>query len=286
MFKDITELPDMGQYLSYETVTSICNNVLQEQGSVVDNVMTGAKVLGVAFVVLYWMKEYLAGLKSNDANGKNGISLHAIGRGIVYILVILNLNVISDLCDRGLGAYENSLELQTGDNMYSSSYTEEWMKEDEDALAEEDDEPWYQTAINAVTDFIVPFSDVFYILLMIVKGIAWLVNVLAFPIYLLERGFLLLIMKVTFPLLIALGANEAYRALVRKWILLYCAVFLTGAFFLLATQFCDLVYKGFNEYYGYDFGSWARVVMFCVVAFAKPKLYKGAVEISYKLFNI
>lgn len=284
---DFTNILEGGRsnFLNYESITEVCNSILLDKGSLLDNVMTGAKILGVAFVVLYWIKEYLKGLDSNDADKKNGITIYSIGKGVAYILVIVNFNVLLDMCDNGLASYQNSLGLSVSDNIYDA-FNEDWMEMEEDAIANAEEDAWYDGVVDiasSVGNMVMNAVDVWWWLLQILRGVSWLINVMIMPIFLLERGFLLLIMKVAFPLILALGANEVYRNLLTKWILLYCAVFMTGPFFIIATNFCDEAYRLMMSSAIDD--NLSKLIAFSVVVFAKVKLYKGAIELSYKIFQ-
>lgn len=281
---------DVDNYLSYDNVTQVCNNILMNQGSLVDNVIVGAKILGIAFVLLYWIVQYAKGIDRNQGDKMSGITTHKIIVGVLYILLIASYNHVFDLLDRGLGAYEASIGVEVSDSMYQAM-DEDWIAEDQkNALEEAESESsstWDATVSMAkdLGKIVTNMGDLWWWCLQLLKVVAWCVNIMVLPIFLLERGFLLLLMKIAFPLVLALGANEIYRDLVKKWILLYCAVFITGLFFILATQFCDEVYRTLINAGNMSEDSYAKLIIFAVVVFAKVKLYKGAIEISYKIFN-
>lgn len=279
----------LGSYLSYEAVTQACNALITENGSAVGGLLVGAKGIAVVFILLMWIKDYLETLKSNDPEKKSGISLHSIAKGIGYILLVVSFNNISDLLDRGLGAYESAFDMSVSEQMYES-YNKDWLLDEENKII--NDNTIGADLVNSsvalykeVKDMVSNSFDPFYWLMQILKPIAWAVNVFVFPMFLIERGFLLLVMKLSAPLVLALGAIEAYRPLVKKWIMLYCAVFLTGAFLVLATQFADGFYKTLVNNFDLEDSNLSQLMIFSVVAFGKVKLYKAAVEISYKIFN-
>lgn len=280
--------PSAGQ--TYETVTSVTNEILLTNNAVISGIFIAVKTLAISFVLLTWLKEYLQGI---DKTGqKLPISFYSIGKGIACILLIAQFNVVTDLLDKGLGAYESSFNIEASDNMYSIG--ESWMDEyDENIIEEEEQKGFLGRAWDGIQNgvsFLKNAVDIWYWILQIVKFIAWGVNMMVYPIFLLERGFLLLIMKIALPLILALWMIPAYKQIVAKWVMLYCAIFITGLFFILATQFCDAAYAMLAQQ---DNVSWAfefyqnagKTATFLIIAFAKVKLYKGAVDLSYKIFN-
>lgn len=280
---------DIDRYLSYDNITQVCNEILMDKGSLVQGVLVGAKILGVTFILLYWIIKYAEGLKNNDADKKSGITVHNILAGVVYMVLICSYNNIVDVMDRGLGAYQASIDAQPSYQIYKA-LDEEWIAEDEEeAIRNAENSSFWSASMDAmeqVAHWITNFGDIWWWGLQVLKILGWLINVMVTPIFLLERGFYLLLMKIVFPLILALGANEAFRGWVKRWIGLYCAIFLTGLFFILAMQFCDEAYRMIINAGGMADDNQAKTIIFAVVVFTKVKLFKGAIELSYKLFNL
>lgn len=280
---------DMDRYLSYDNITQVCNSILVDKGELVHNVLIGTKILAVAFILLYWLIKYAESLKGNDADGKSGITVYNIVRGVVYIVLVCSFNNIVDMVDRGLGAYDASFGVKATYQMYEA-LDEDWIAEDEEqAIQNAESSGFWDSSMNVVNQighWIANLGDIWWWGLQVLKIVGWLINIMVMPIFLLERGFLLVLMKISFPLILALGANEAFQGLLKKWLGLYCAIFLTGLFFILATQFCDEAYRMIVNEGGMADDNQAKTIIFAVVVFAKVKLFKGAIELSYKLFNL
>ena len=282
---------DPHKILSYESVTEVTNDILLRNSGIVSGIFIGIKALAVVFVLLTWIKEYVQGMGAEGQ--KLPISVYSIVKGVLYIALICSFDYVTDLLDKGLGAYEASFNLDTTDQMYSIG--EQWMEEFENETIEDEEQKGFfgkaWDAVKGGLSLMRDISDVWFWLLQIVKFIAWCVNMMVYPIFLLERGFLLVVMKMALPLVLALGVLPAYKQMVTKWIALYCAIFLTGLFFILATQFCDAAYALIikNNSVGWVAGvispNFTKTIVFLVIAFAKVKLYKGAVDLSYKIFN-
>lgn len=279
-----------GEYLSYEAITSAANNMVFESSSVLTGAMYGVKGIAILFILLTWMKNYIEGLK--DPENHRGISWDKIFFGILYVLLVINCDYISNVADGVLGSYEKSFNISASTEMYS--FTESWITDMQDEIIEEEEEKGFWSNIidkvsgfaSSAKDLFVNFGDIWWWLFLVIKGIAWFVNLIVYPIFLLERSFLLMLMKFAMPLILALGALKSYRKLVSRWLALYCAVFITGLFFILATQFCDQVFGGIVMDSGIINANDSKALLFIVIAFAKAKLYKGGKDLADKLFNV
>lgn len=129
------------------------------------------------------------------------------------------------------------------------------------------------------------------ICIKVVDFIGWLVNATAYPMFMIERGFLLVVLTIMLPFILALGALEKFRDIAWNWIRLYLAVFLTGGLFILAnaiievarTQFFNILKIGLLQ--GQVLNGFSQVGLAIVFTFVKVRLYTAAVSISYKLFK-
>jgi len=280
-------LQTSSEYLGYKAISDMTNDMISDYSGTLQAVMIGVKALAVVFVLLNWLKEYLDGLKSPEKH--RGITPYSLVVGILFIALISNFNVVSDYIDKMLGAYEESFSVQATDNIYN--FTRGWIDDMEEETIQEEEtfgESVMNTAssvVGSIVSFFRNIGDIWWWIYQLLKGIAWFINALLYPVYLLERGFLLLVMKFAMPLILALGTVQAYRQLVKKWILLYCAVFVSGLFLMLATNFCDATFAIITRTFGLMDNNDSQSMLFLVVVFAKAKLYKAAVEMSYKLFN-
>ena len=258
-------------------------------------VFLGTKILAVTFILVNWCKSILQGMDKAKENGK-GFSLKPtdILYGILYIILILNINLLTDGLDNLLSAYSQSFEVENSQSLYNPM--EELLLVDETRNLP--NETWMDAGVAIMSRFAETLTNVidpFYWLLSILKVIAWLVNVIVYPIFMLERAFILMILKVVLPLVLALAALEEFRPMLMKWIRMYMAVFMTGLFFLFVTWFCDSVYFGlaekYNQYAGIagtgvpDGDNISRVILFTVVVFTKTKLYSHCVTLSNRIFE-
>lgn len=271
------------EVLSYENISAVCGNIAEDNLTVLPVVITGTKILAVTFLLMNWAKRYFESLKNPD---RPGLTMYNILGGILYVALILNFSWCMEMLDKGLGAYQESFMRSDVKSVYDSLFSD-WAEQIEEATESEDVFTDTATATLGVVQQLFGFiGDPWRWILEILKPIGYLVNLLTFPLFLLEREFLLMLMKIAMPLVLALGALEMYRDMVKKWVLIYCAVFISGLFLILATQFCDLFYAEVSRSFNLqEEDGYVQVALFLVAVFAKVRLYKAAVTISYKIFN-
>lgn len=281
--------------LSQESLTRITQEIVSGVDSMIAPVFLGTKILAVAFILINWGKKLLEGMDKAKEEG-SGFSLKPtdILYGMLYILLIMNINLLTDGLDNLLASYAGSFEVENSQSMYNP--LEELILVDETRNMPNED--WMDAGVAVMSSFAETLTNVidpFYWLLSILKAVAWLVNVIVYPIFMLERAFLLMILKVVLPLVLALAALEEFRPMLMKWIRMYMAVFMTGLFFLFVTWFCDSAYYGmarmFNQYAGIagtgtpDGDNITRLILFTVVVFTKVKLYGHSITLSNKIFE-
>lgn len=280
---------------SQETLTEITQQVVSSVDSMIAPLFLGTKVLAMVFILINWSKKLLEGMDKAREEGK-GFSIKPtdILYGMLYILLILNIDILTDAMDNLLASYAGSFQVENSQSMYNP--LEELILVDETRnMAQED---WMDAGIAVMSRFAETLTNVidpFYWLLSLLKGVSWLVNVMVYPVYMLERAFILMILKVVLPLVLALAALEEFRPMLMKWIRMYMAVFMTGLFFLFVTWFCDSVYYGlaakFNQYAGIagtgtpDGDNITRLILFTVVVITKTKLYGHSITLSNKIFE-
>lgn len=285
----------MSMILSQESITAITSQVISSVDSMIAPVFLGTKILATAFILVNWGKKLLEGMDRGKEE-KSGFSLKPtdVVYGMGYILLILNIGLLTQGMEELLASYSASFQVENSQRMYNP--LEELILVDETQnMAQED---WIDTGVAVMSRFAETLTNVidpFYWILGILKVVAWLVNVIVYPVFMLERAFLLMILKVMLPLVLALAALEEFRPMLMKWVRMYMAVYMTGLFFLFVTWFCDSVYYGlaerFNQYAG--MGGWGipdgdnitRLILFTVVVIAKTKLYGHSITLLDKIFQ-
>lgn len=289
-------------FLGFEAISKATETVVNHCAPQIDILMTSAKTLAVSFLLLNWLREYIEEKREAQKAGKPmlPVSFKQIFYSILYIMIILNWQTLINTLDNGLTAYVSSFDLEN--NVVMNDRFAEWDKyfEEQRLQNEKGESTSVLTTISDALTLLVDYISygTSYILLNIVKGISWFINLIAYPVFLIERAFLLFIMKMIFPLVLALGAIERFREKFYKWIMVYCSIFVTGLFFLFVTWFCEgifaALYNNFTvnpsgTFLGSDLGYLDRhtveICIFTVIAFAKVKLYGSSINLASRLFG-
>lgn len=282
--------------LSQDNITQVTQSIIDQAGSMVKPLMIGTKVLAIGFLIVNWMQQLLEYMDEKN-NGKSPLfpfTPSKIIYSILYITLIVNINVFLNGADDLLGSYSEHFKLENSQEMYSP--IEQIIK-----LDMETEETLNNTVGEKATGFINVFINavynlanmvnVFWWVLGLMKIIAWLVNVVVYPMFLLERSFLLMILQIALPLVLALGAFEKFRPMVWNWFKIYIAVYMTGLFFLFATWFCDQFYITMSERHlasgGAEMGAIfaAKSIVFMVIVFTKVKLFQASISLSNRIFK-
>ena len=285
----------MSLILSQDTLIGVTQSVESGVSSMIAPLFTASKALAVTFIHINWIKRVIEGMDKAKEGGKSfNLKPTDILYGILYIILILNINVITNGLEELLASYSASFDVENSQRMYNP--LEELILVDETKNMPNDN--WMDSSVAVMSRFaevVTNLADPFYYLLAILKVLSWLINVIVYPIFMLERAFILMILKVVLPLVVALAALDEFRPMLMKWIRMYAAVYMTGLFFLFVTWFCDSVYfslaEKYNQYGGMgglgipDGDNMVRIVLFSVVVFTKIKLYSHSITLSNKIFE-
>lgn len=282
--------------LSQSNINEVTQEIVSKAGSMTAPLMIGAKGLAVTFLLVNWIKEYLDYLDQKNKGNKVMLPFtpSKIIYSVFYIALILNVNVLLNGIDDMLTSYGEEFKLENSQAMYSP--IEEIIKLDMEG-EEKADNAVGTTATGLVGSFmnalynVVNMVNIFWWLLGAMKVIAWLVNVIVYPMFLLERAFLLMLLQIGLPLVLALGALEKFRPMVWGWFKIYIAVFMTGLFFMFVTWFCDEFYFTMSQKHldsgGAQMGAIyaAKSIVFMVIVFTKVKLFQACISLSNRMFK-
>jgi hypothetical protein len=296
-------------FFGYEAVQKAVDALSLQAAPQIASFLTVVKGLAIGFILLNWIREAIESTKNLGTGRVNyfPVSLSSLVFGICYIAVVANSTNILTACDTLMAEYVGDFKLQ-GSGTSVSGIFNRWCAEYEqmEELVRQQEEsgiPVLGGIYNGVMMILDLIDSAFYfVILVIVKGLAWIVHTIAYPVFLIERGFLLFAMKLTAPLVFALAALKEYRELFYKWIKVYCAIFITGLFFIVVTWFCDQLFvtlsDNFNsnaaggihqgDVFGLDVGYRDRhmiqVCFYAMIAVAKVKLYQSGISLANRIF--
>lgn len=276
--------------LTYRKVNEAFEILTNDPAYVLDSVISGMKILALAFILLNILKGYVESLNSAINDQKPSVDFSEIIKSLFYIALVFNYDLIIDTIDTGIASYADSFIFDNKSSIYSG------FKETFSTI-QNDNGVTNQDAVNGIAYWVeyigLIMQDPFFIILEILKCVAWLVSLFIFPSFYIERGFILMFMKLIFPLILALGAFKAYNDLVLNWIKLYCAVFLTGLGFLVADWVCDSLYTiliaptaAMNKLPFVTGGAFVYIIVFVVIIISKIRLYRACLTYSYKIFKV
>jgi hypothetical protein len=296
-------------FFGYEAVQKAVDALSLQAAPQITSFQNIVKGLAIAFILLNWIREAIESTKNLGIGKVNyfPVSLSSLIFGIFYIAVAANSTNILTACDTLMAEYVGDFRLQ-GNSTSVSDIFNSWCAEYEQMeelvrQQEESNIPVLGGIYNGVMLILDLIDSAFYfVILVIIKGLAWIVHTVAYPVFLIERGFLLFAMKLTAPLVFALAALKEYRVLFYKWIKVYCAIFITGLFFIVVTWFCDQLFitlaDNFNsnaaggihqgDIMGPDVGYRDRhliqICFYTMIAIAKVKLYQSSISLANRIF--
>lgn len=280
-------MAELSNILSQEAVSTAINTVLQSTGGMIKPLFIALKGLACSFLLLNWVKMYVDYMDEKAQGGSqksNPVKPSTIVVSVLYILLILNAQRIVGGLEEILLAFEKSFPVENSQDMYNPLELSIMEYGNNDSLMDA-----VTNTAKATVERFMQVTDIFWWVLTIIKCVAWLVNVILYPTFLIYRGFLLLMLQITLPLVLALGALEKFRPMVWGWLKLYTAIYLTGLLLMFVTYFCDQIYLTLSK--PSDFGAsigtahLVKTIVLIVVISAKAKLYPACFTYSEKIFK-
>lgn len=293
----------MDGFLNYSAINEAVHTLIDQAGINISAVLVGSKTLAIAFLLINWLKEFIE-RKIDPEDGEKKVfpvSLKSLAFGMIYIFIIISWVPITETVDNILGAYVDSFKISENSNSttllaeFNRRYDSERLKESLE-LSEDN------SVIGLLNSLVTLLQDISYgifysIILYLVKAIAFVVNLIAYPIFQIERAFLLFLMNIIAPLVIALAAFDKFRELIFRWFKVYCAIFITGLCFVFVNWFCEglfsLLYNNFCEKtlngsitdFDYQDRHLVEVCIFAMIAITKVKLYSSSISFSNRIFS-
>ncbi len=247
----------------------------------------GMKTLAVLFFLINILKKYNEGAVDKDGYTWGLSPGELIKNFVVVILVIFSTQVLG-FFDSILVAIESQYR-STAPALLPLQMQDMPLEEDVGAL------DMFQKAMALLYDALVTPLYGFKIFAFIIGLFLWILDLFIYPLFLVERFFLLGIMRAFFPLVISLAVFEKFRTLAYNFFKLYAAVYMLVPAFFLVNVFINAIYTEINtnfwtNLFGTDVGSrfFAPVVELGSVGFIvflKFKLYKRATSFTLRLFT-
>lgn len=106
--------------LSQESLNTVTQQVMSSVDSMIAPVFVGTKVLALAFILINWGKKLLEGMDRAKEEGKNfSLKPTDIVYGMLYILLVVNINVVTEGMEDLLASYAGSFQVENSQRLYN-----------------------------------------------------------------------------------------------------------------------------------------------------------------------
>ena len=247
--------------------------------------IVGVKGIALIMILFSWYNKYTKSLRSNIGTEKlhSGISANDIVMALVVILA--------------LGMYDKILEsldsiLMAVESQYRDFQVNIAPLEDPEELEDYDtSEMGWSGALKlmagvVIDSFLAPGTWV----LGLLGGLAWILDILIYAIFLGERFFILGILRILGGLAIACYPIERLRSWFWNWVKLYTGYYLMMIPFFLIVGFTNylsdyLQQSVFSATYSDQAVVSVEYIILILGVWLKYRLFRGAREVTLKLFN-
>ncbi|MEM8896925.1 MAG: hypothetical protein AAGC85_02425 [Bacteroidota bacterium] len=264
--------------IDYDLIYGIYKGFLSSSGAFV--AISGLKGIAFCLIIINWYHQYL---KSTQRLGEHSlkapITPYDLLKGLFLIGAVASYDYLLTLMDGFLGAIENQYAaFEPGITVLESTEEEIGVEESESA----------ESSVKEVAQFYRMITlDPTLILIPIIKGIAWILDVVVYGVFLAERFFFLGLLRVLGGLALACFAIPALQKWFWNWLGLYVAMYLLILPYFLINAFSNELYtqgKDFSLALGIISGLMETLVLITAV-WLKLKLFRKSHQILFKLFT-
>ena len=281
---------------NYEIISEIFENVWR--GTDFSYIVYGLKGLAISFLIVRFIitiaKQELN--KKSISFGGGGevqlpITLWNVMIYVFYAVMIASYDQVLLVIDGLLGSV---LNLYT--DLDTTTISIQLQEDSADPVIA--DETWFQTLKRMGYKVIAIIQNPAIIVMSILKVIAWLFDLIIYAIFIGQRFFVLLILKLTGPLAICLSLVPGMGNTFGKWLSMYAQWFFLIIPYSLANlviaTFVDIYEDMFSTFgYGYSeeisqIGATLEIPLILFIIVLKPILYASGKQVYNKLleFNI
>ena len=170
--------------------------------------LTIIKTLAVSLIILNWLKELIKYTNNPFKDERAPISISTILESVLYMFLIISCTYFIDILNNIVTEISSGFSFTGNNDLYSID--QRWLFDEDNQIAAGDST---DVSILQILDSIYNSFDPLFAILTILKWISWLVSIIVFPIFYIERESMLFIMKLVFPIVLAIGAFHQYRPL-------------------------------------------------------------------------
>ena len=249
--------------------------------------IVGMKTLAVLFFLINILKKYNEGVAERHGYSW-GLSPNELAKNFMVVLLVIFSTQVLNFFDSILVAIETQYR-DTAPALLPLQLQDIPIEEEVGALEAA------KKAMALLYEALVTPLYGWKILAFIISLFLWILDLFIYPLFLVERYFLLGILQAFFPLVISLAVFEKFRSLAYGFFKLYAGVYMLVPAFFLVNVFINNLYTEINSnfwpnLFGTDVGSriFSPVVelgSIGFIVFLKFKLYRKATSFTLKLFN-
>lgn len=256
--------------------------VLLKSNNIFGFVITGSKTLALILLMFKFLDNIIRSI--GDDNQK----LNNLPTFIAYAFFIVTSDWIPNLIEETFVSIDVAMST-TSNNVYltlDNTLLEQW-----DLMMEgcEDWMDYIGVILSSITFF------VFYLIAVLLSAVIKIADMSMTVGYLLTRLFLIELMKVIFPIVIAYSTLDITKDLLGRWIKWYTGLMLLGLAFLGIINFCNLLanalqqqfnisdtYSGGVPLNAYTFG---LIITIVVTFMVKVKLFRESWSLINNFFS-
>lgn len=261
--------------VSYEVILALYQEFFTEELHLqeITNVL---KILAIAFFLLNVYTSMFNKINDRFGSTKLPFDEKKLIGSLTMVLVLVFYDKLLDFMDSLLIGL---------DKTYSHFSPMDFSPEEEEIKNDNTLDVWAWLKLFA-TQAVNIFKDPAYIFLLLLEGIAWIIDTAIYGVFLLERFFFIGLLKVLGAIAIVLAVFEKFRDLFYKWIKLYISIYLLIFPFFLIIGFAAHVTTFFKENADMPIlGTQVNVVILSIMIWLKLRLFKKSYDIVYKLFT-
>lgn len=244
----------------------------------------GTKIVSIVLLVVYWYNKFFAfsdEAVQGDDKKITPITPNDIFLGIAIVALVGGYNYILDLLDFALTDIEQGYI-----TVYNSSIFTPYEFVNEDVTSEGFS---LELLTLEIKEYLAALIDPFNWVLNILQTVFWLIDSFIYGAYLIERFFLLGILKMFGSLLLAFAVIPKLQKLFWGWLFTYIGIFMLIGPYLLITFLTSIVFQEIQlviadqEYFVSD--NLVAIPGYIFSVFLKYKLFKTTYGLVTGLFR-
>ncbi|UTG66821.1 type IV secretion system protein (plasmid) [Elizabethkingia anophelis] len=227
--------------MDFEFINTLINSLKSQ--NIFNYAFTGTKVLAMAFLLFRFLETYIKNFETESP--QIGGVLTVLGSG----LMIMSGGWIIDSIENIFAGVDAKMH-GTSSDLYTDLMNNIWMKFEE--LFEGCD-AWYDY-ISAVAGSLI--SIIFLVIGALLAILAKIADLSITAGYLVQRIFILQLLKFLFPLMLAFGTFTKMENMLYSWIKRYIGMFILGIAYIGIINFTSLIQSAVSsQFSGTDFGT-------------------------------